>query len=261
MRRICLFAGYDPNDKIQDYVVYMIQKLAQISDVYYMGNGNFPPEELFKIAPYSKMFYTSRHRQRDYGSWQRLITQIGWKQLLSYDQLILCNDSVYGPLTDLSDIFAEMKGRGYDFWSITADYSYNYHLHSYFMVFNNDIIRNKAFQNFWNLIPQRSETRSCTFELTPLLLDEGFIGNSYIRSYRDENILQNPQKNEQNLCMPFLKTKSFLPGTEYTSGSGIALRFNIRTRSDYDTHLINRHILSNHAPQTVIQKLTILSGL
>ena len=51
MRRICLFAGYDKDDKIQDYVVYMIKELSKISDVYYMANGKIGPEEMVKIAP------------------------------------------------------------------------------------------------------------------------------------------------------------------------------------------------------------------
>ena len=47
MRRICLFAGYDKDNKIQDYVVYLIKELSKISEVYFMGNGRFPPDELF----------------------------------------------------------------------------------------------------------------------------------------------------------------------------------------------------------------------
>ena len=261
MRRICLFAGYDQNNKIQDYVLYMIKKLAVISDVYYMGNGNIAPEELFKLAPYTKMFYTSLHGQRDFGSWQRLIAQIGWEKLALYDELILCNDSVYGPFKNLEDIFTEMESRGYDFWSMTADYAYSFHLHNYFMVFNNNVIRNRKFQSFWDNVPQHDAVRNCSLELTPLLFDLGFIGNSYIRCYRDENIMQQPQKMLQNFNLPFVKTKSFLPHNKYSSGSGLVLRYNIRTKSDYDTKMINRHIQANHLPQNLTQKIAALSGL
>ena len=261
MRRVCLYAGYDPNNKIQDYVVYMLKKLSMISDVYYMGNGNIPPDELFKLAPFTKMFYTSLHHQRDFGSWQRLISQIGWGKLSLYDELILCNDSVYGPLRNLEDIFMEMESRGYDFWSITADYAYNFHLHSYFMVFNNNVIKDKQFQYFWNCVPHNSEIQNCSIVLTPLLFERGFIGNSYIRSYRSENIMEQPQKMLDDFNLPFVKTKSFLPNNKYSSGSGFALRYNIRTKSDYDTKMINRHIKTNHLPQNLKQKLATLSGL
>ena len=70
MRRICLFAGYDKDNKIQDYVVYLIKELSKISEVYFMGNGRFPPDELFKIAPYTQMFYSQRMPLKDFGCWQ-----------------------------------------------------------------------------------------------------------------------------------------------------------------------------------------------
>ena len=133
MRRICLLAGYDKDNKIQDYVVYLAKELAKISDVYYMGNGHIPPDELFKIAPYTKMFYTKTHELRDFGSWRYLIEQLGWEKITQYDELILCNDSIYGPLCDLSSVFVQMERRGYDFWSMTSDYEYNFHLHSYYL--------------------------------------------------------------------------------------------------------------------------------
>ena len=105
MRRICLFAGYDKENVIQDYVVYLVKKLSQISDVYYMANGKISPEELIKIAPYTQMFYTGAHSQKDFGSWKYIIDKLGWNKISQYNQLILCNDSIYGPFYDLNTIF------------------------------------------------------------------------------------------------------------------------------------------------------------
>ena len=261
MRRICLFAGYDAQNKVQDYVVYLVKKLSLISDVYYMGNSHLPTDELSKLVPYTKLADTCAHQQRCFGSWQRLIALLGWENLLRYDELILCNDSVYGPFQNLENIFKTMKGRGYDFWSMTADSAYDFHLHNYFMVFSAAVIRNRVFQNFWSSIPRYSVIYNCSFELTPLLLDEGFVGNSYIRGYRNENIMQQPQKMVHNFKLPFVKTKSFLPHNKYTAGSGLALRYRIRTQSNYDTGLINAHIKANNLPQSWGQKLAILSGL
>ena len=131
MRRICLFAGYDKYNQIQDYVVYLIKELAKISEVYFMGNGRFSPDELFKIAPYTQMFYSQHMPLKDFGCWQYLIAKLGWEKLEKYDELILCNDSVYGPLYNLEDFFRSMERKGYDFWSATSDYESNFHLHSY----------------------------------------------------------------------------------------------------------------------------------
>lgn len=261
MRRICLFAGYDKGNKIQNYVVYLIKELSKLCDVYYMGNGYFPPDELFKIAPYTQMFYTKRHDLRDFGSWRYLIEQLGWDKIAQYDELVLCNDSIYGPLRDLNSIFTDMERRGYDFWSITSDYQYNFHLNSYFMVFNNNVIKNERFRNFWKTISFYYDVKNCEFELTPLLTSEGFIGNSYIRNYHQKNILKAPAEMLDNFDVPFVKVKSFLPENPYTAGSGISLRYKIRTQTDYDTDLINDNIAVNNYPQTIGQKLASFTGL
>jgi len=261
MRRICLFAGYDKGHKIHDYVVYMIKKLSKISEIYYMADCAIPPDELFKIAPYTQMFYTREHSLKDFGSWHYLINRLGWERIGEYDELILCNDSVYGPLFDLPAIFKQMEVRGYDFWSMTSDYAYNYHLHRYFMVFNQTITRHKTFQNFWKSVPMSYSVKNCELALTPLLLNEGFVCNSYIHNYKQKDILQSPNKILRDVYPPFIKTKSFMAENEYTAGSGLGLRYKIRTKTDYDTALINRHIAQNGAPQTWGQRLVKLSGI
>src|SRR5574344_2408346 len=219
MRRICLFAGYDKNNKIQDYVVYLLQQLAKISDVYYMGNGEFSATELAKIAPYTKMFYAKTHKMQDFGSWQFLISRLGWDKIAQYDEMILCNDSVYGPLCDLENVFWKMERKGYNFWSITSDYQYNFHLQRYFMVFNNEILVNEKFHNFWKTINFYYDVRNCEFELTPILTDMGFVGNSYIRNFERRNVLQMPEKLLDEYDVPFVKVKNFLPENVYTAGT------------------------------------------
>ena len=56
-KRICLFAGYNADEVIEDYVVYLIEKLSLVSDVYYLADNNVGEEEIAKIAPYVKGAY------------------------------------------------------------------------------------------------------------------------------------------------------------------------------------------------------------
>ena len=261
MKRICLLAGYDKKCQIQEYVVYLVKKLSEISEVYYAGNGKIPPDELFKIAPYTQRFFIKEHKMRDFGSWRHIIEQLGWDKLAQYDEIVFCNDSVYGPLFDLQTIFAQMERKGFDFWSVTSDYVDKYHLHRYFMVFNRDIVQNAAFQKFWDEISLAASSKYSEYKLTSLLAEEGFVGNSYIRSYKQSDIMQTPEILLSDYSAPFIKIKSFLPENKYTAGSGLGLRYQIRTRTDYDTALINQNIAANRYPQTLAQKLVSLTGI
>ena len=65
MKRICLFAGYDKDGIIDDYVLHYIKELNKISDVYYFGDFYGVEEELNKLNKYCKGVYSKRHKKYD----------------------------------------------------------------------------------------------------------------------------------------------------------------------------------------------------
>ena len=105
MKRICLFAGFDKDNIIHDYVVYYLKELSTVADVYYMADNEINDEEKNKITPYVKEAYGFHHSKYDFGSWQELIKIIGWDKLSEYNELVLANDSVFGPLYPMVDFF------------------------------------------------------------------------------------------------------------------------------------------------------------
>jgi len=53
-KRLCLFGGYDCNNEIDDYVIYLIKALSKYADVYYYGDFSCPQSELDKLKEYCK---------------------------------------------------------------------------------------------------------------------------------------------------------------------------------------------------------------
>ena len=49
-RRLCLFAAYDADGVVDDYVVTYLRELSRHADVYYLADGVPEPGELAKIA-------------------------------------------------------------------------------------------------------------------------------------------------------------------------------------------------------------------
>lgn len=241
-KRICLLAGFDKRNKIQDYVVYLIQELSKISDVYYFADGEISNEELAKIRPYAKYAESAPHKGYDFGSWQYLIHHIGWKELIEYDEMIICNDSIYGPMTNMRDIFDYMELRGYDFWGLTENYNSRYHLDSYFMVFNNDILRNRKFQEFWQNITPGSSRKTYETVLTPFLTEQGFVGNSYIKNYKKEDQLAYPMHLLKHNKMPFVRVKVLKDPAYHLKEPAFMIDSRIKLKSGYDTNLIKKHL-------------------
>ena len=126
MKRICLFAGYDKNNIIHDYVVYYLKELSTVSDVYYMADNEISDAEKSKIAPYARGgVYGFNHGKYDFGSWQELINIIGYDKLSEYDELILANDSMFGPLFPFEKYFKKMENDSeWDICGINRNYDY-----------------------------------------------------------------------------------------------------------------------------------------
>ena len=84
----------------------------------------------------------------DFGAWQLGIAALQGR-LDALDELVLFNDSVFGPLSPLERVFDRMASRETDFWGITDSWAHAYHLQSYFLVFRKRALAHPAFRSFW----------------------------------------------------------------------------------------------------------------
>ena len=153
MKHICLFAGYDPQNKVDDYVVFYIQKLAEIADVFYLADSNMSESELKKLKPFVKEAFAERHGRYDFGSWSLLIQKLGWEKIEEYDEVLFVNDSCYAPLFELKPIFEKMENEHFDAWGLAA----NHFMMSFFLVFNQKIIKNPRFRHFIESIKEEKD--------------------------------------------------------------------------------------------------------
>src|SRR5690606_31064062 len=120
VRRICLFAGYDPGGLVDDCVVRYVRELSRHADVYYLADCAMQPGQLDRLAPWTKGAWASRHGLYDFGSYSLLARElVGWDAIGGYDELLLVNDSCY-LLRDLDGVFARMDARRCDWWGLQA---------------------------------------------------------------------------------------------------------------------------------------------
>lgn len=216
MKRICLFAGYDKDGIIDDYVLHYIKELNKISDVYYFGDFYGVEEELNKLNKYCKGVYSKRHKKYDFGSWDELVKLIGIEKIRKYDELILANDSCFGPLKSLEPIFQTMEKKDCDFWGLSCSRGYHIHIQSYFVVFNKNVIQSDCLFDFLDkVVPEESLQMVCNkYEdrLAYILSKEGFKFESYIPYgefkmhpyFNSWSCISNDKVN-----FPFIKVKMF----------------------------------------------------
>ena len=119
-KRICLFAGYDPDGIIDEYVVEFIRELSIYADVYYLADTIMQEGELNKLNSITQGAWSFRHGEYDFGSYSRLAKDlVGWKLIETYDELLLVNDSSY-LISSLKPIFDKMNKKSCDWWGLQA---------------------------------------------------------------------------------------------------------------------------------------------
>lgn len=119
-RRVCLFAGYDPDGEVDDYVLHYLRELDRHCDVYYLADGYMDPEDLTALAEVTKGAWAIAHGGYDFGSYSMLARDlVGWDVLNDYDEVILANDSAF-LLRPLDEVFARMERRPCDWWGMQA---------------------------------------------------------------------------------------------------------------------------------------------
>lgn len=250
MKRICLFAGYDSKAVMQEYVVYLLKKLNEVSDVYCCFDvESLSESELEKIRPYVKEVHVERHGKYDFGSWSILLSKLNNEVLAETDELLLVNDSFYGPIFPLSDMLMEMEGRKTDFWGITKNLEIKPHLQSFFLAFRKNVFLSEAFRNFFGTVKKERKkmdiVRNYEISLTTILEDLGFVHSSF---YNDETTY-NPTVNWMTLIearVPLIKCSVLVsPSFRYVS-EGIYLIPKICEKYDYPFMFIENHLKSKN---------------
>ena len=111
MKRTAVFAHYDKNNLIQDYVVYYLSELKKYAEkIIFVSDSDVLPEELKKIEGIVEQSIIGRHGEYDFGSYKRGFLYAKENNLLTAcEELILANDSCYAPLFPFEEMFSAMS--------------------------------------------------------------------------------------------------------------------------------------------------------
>jgi len=153
--RCAVFAHYDAHNLVDDYVLHYLNELAEIAKrIVFVSDCNLPPEELLKVSTITNLQISGRHGEYDFGSYKRGYHLLKEMDLNQYEELVFCNDSCYGPLSPLSDIWNNTPTISADFWGLTSgrDPHFDHHIQSFFLVFKKRVFTSEIFSAFMNSI-------------------------------------------------------------------------------------------------------------
>lgn len=161
MRRIGIYVIYDKDSIVDSYIGYMLKELRTVVEALYVViNGKEVKQGKENLSWATEVLYRD-NRGYDIGAIQdALINRIGWDIIDQYDELVLANDSFYGPFWHFKDIFDEMDAKSCDFWgasifakSKSAGRYIKEHVQSFFMVIRSTLLHTAEYKDYWEALP------------------------------------------------------------------------------------------------------------
>jgi lipopolysaccharide biosynthesis protein len=146
MKRLFLFAFYDPQGVVGEAALRYLEALRPFGDVVMATDCDLLPGEVEKLAPLALSCQASRHGEYDFGSYKRAYLAA---DLTGYDVVYLVNDSVIGPLFPLEPYLLRMEALGTEAFGLAYNPSrHGRHLQSWFIGLRPSVFQASWFREF-----------------------------------------------------------------------------------------------------------------
>lgn len=229
VKRACIYFIYDKDGIIDDYILFQLKELKKsVTFIHCVINGTLQKrgkDDLLKIVD---EVYERENKGVDIGAYKAAIDYIGWNKLDSFDELILMNNTCFGPVFPFEEAFKWSMKRDVDVWGLTWDLKSNWnkscnylhynkmkkHIQSYFVVIRKNLLGSDFLKKFFKEIPEDTDYIS-----SGLMYEYAFPGYFEKYGYKcavycdDEDLnyplLHNPIELLKKYRMPLVKKRSF----------------------------------------------------
>lgn len=271
VKRLAIYFFYDKDGIVDDYVLHMLNDLNKnISDLLVVCNGLLTIDGRHKLEKCTKNILVRPNTGFDVWAYKEALESYGWDGLSEFDEVILMNFTIMGPLYPFEEMFSNMNKKDIDFWGITAFHKaefdpfgtikYGYiplHIQSHFIVVRQNMLKSSDFQKYWNERPMvNSYEEAIGFHeaiFTKEFGDKGYKWDVYADTSDLYNhsycpIIMSPLKLIKDKRCPIIKRRSFFHDYNdflnfNTGEASVKMMEYIEKNLDYDTNLIWDNIL------------------
>ena len=271
VKRLVIFLFYDKEGIVDNYIPTFFEGLKEFYDkLCFVANGKLQEEGRKKVEKYVTDFIVRENKGFDVWGYKEGLEFYGWEELENYDEIILMNYTIFGPIYPFSEMFEKMNKKDLDFWGITKHHKvdedvfetckYGYipeHIQSSFLVIRNSLLKTKDYQDMWENMPMINSYAESVglYEaiFTKEFNEKGYKSDVYIDTTDLEGYTRYPlmmMSDELiiNRRCPIIKLKSF--SQRYydilndTIGKCTLSSYEfIKEKTEYDENLIWENIL------------------
>ena len=277
IKRLVIFFFYDKDGIVDNYIPFMLNDIKRnISELMVVCNGVLDSESRKKLIKLTPNILVRENSGFDVWAYKTALEYYGWERLAEFDEVVLMNFTIMGPLYPFKEMFDVMDKKDVDFWGLTLHHGASFdpfgmieygflplHIQSHFIAIRNDMIKSNEFRLYWENKPMINTYNEavCLHEaiFTKKFEDMGFNWDVYIdtRDLIDHSfypLFTSPLELVKNRRCPIIKRRSFFSFhfdfLDSTNGeASINLLEYMKDNLSYDINMIFDNILrvQNHA--------------
>lgn len=270
-QRLAIFFFYDKDGIVDDYVMYLLQDLQEnVDEILIVCNGKICQAGKEKFKSITNEILIRENIGFDVWAYKEGLAYYGWDRLEEFDEIVMLNFTIMGPIYPFSEMFSIMDLKDLDFWGCTKHHKIPFdpfgrlscgyvpeHIQSHFIAVRKSMFQSDSFKNYWENMPMINDyfDAICCHEaiFTQTFEKKGFSWKVYVetddlREYTYYPLQMVPRELVKNRRCPIIKRRSFFHNfsdyLDYTAGEpAYELMEYIEHYTTYDTNLIWQNIL------------------
>lgn len=271
IRRLVIYFFFDKDGIVDQYVPYMLEDIKKnCSELFVVCNGKLTPEGRNIFKSLTSNILVRENEGFDVWAYKTALEHYGWDKLSEFDEVVMMNFTMFGPLYPFSEMFEEMNRRDVDFWGITKHHGFPFdpfgtipygyipeHIQSSFICIRNSMLCSMEFKLYWENMPEVKSYGDAVGKheaiFTKKFEEYGFVSDVYVQTddlkkYTHYPLMIEPVELIKNRKCPVFKRKSFT--NEYyeflnccAGEPTVELYEYIRDNCDYDLNMVWDNLL------------------
>ena len=156
-RLLTVMAGFFRGASIPESTLIWVEALQAVSDLLLLVFDNPAPETIPSSwdTQHCQVLF-NHHGEYDFGSYKRGLQHAEQlNRLENATHVLFCNDSVYGPITDLAPVIAPMLERSDEAWGLTESHQLTPHLQSFFLLLGASVLKCPGVRGVFEAVEQQ----------------------------------------------------------------------------------------------------------
>lgn len=155
-KRLVIFTIYDRRGGIEEAVVRSLQGLRPFAaEIQAVINGSLSVSGRDVLEALVDEIVVRENRGYDIGAQQQVLMALE-SRIHEFDEILLTNDTWYGPVGSFHALFERMDSQKVDAWSMTEHVAIDHlprHLQSYWLVARRSLTESTHWREYWRSLP------------------------------------------------------------------------------------------------------------